>query len=142
MCIICNDSADFSIVWHDLILSNSIAAVSKQRDVRWGGFRWSIPLSIVYVWNSYIGRSISTPSCSYSIWKRYCQNHRSILPIFLLFAWFDTVEFNHLPSPNNKLYDDVVFDDRFRYQLTMLEVYILIGLSRLLHTHIAYEIAI
>ena len=40
------------------------------------------------------------------------------------------------------MYDDVVFDDRFRYQLTMFEVCILIGLSRLLETHIAYEIAI
>ena len=40
------------------------------------------------------------------------------------------------------MYDGVVFDDRLRYQLTMLEVYILIGLSRLLDTHIAYEIAI
>ena len=39
------------------------------------------------------------------------------------------------------MYDDVVFDDRFRYQLTMLEMCILIGLSRFLDTHIAYEIA-
>ena len=38
--------------------------------------------------------------------------------------------------------DDVVFDDRFRYQLTMFEVFILIELSRLLDIHIAYEIAI
>ena len=40
------------------------------------------------------------------------------------------------------MYNDVVFDDRFRYQLAMFDVYILIGLSRLLVTHIAYEIAI
>ena len=40
------------------------------------------------------------------------------------------------------MYDDVVFDDRFRYQLTMIEVRILIGLSRLIDTHVAYEIAI
>ena len=39
-------------------------------------------------------------------------------------------------------YDDAVFDDRFRYQLTMFEVCILIGLTRLLDTHVAYEIAI
>ena len=38
--------------------------------------------------------------------------------------------------------DDVVFDDRFRNQMTMFEVCILIWLSRLLDTHIAYEIAI
>ena len=40
------------------------------------------------------------------------------------------------------MYDDVIFDDRFRNQLTMFEVVILIGLSRLLDTHVAYEIAI
>ena len=40
------------------------------------------------------------------------------------------------------MYDDMVFDDRFRYQLTMFEVCILIWLSRLLYTQLAYEIAI
>ena len=128
LCITCNvyhmrKFCRFSIVWHDfwhcLI---QLPAVSKQRDVRWCGFRWSIPLSIEYVWNSGIDTSISTPSCSYCIWNRYCQNHRSILPNFFLIAWFDTVEFSRLLSPNNKMYDDVVFGDRFRCQLTMLEV--------------------
>ena len=63
MCSMCGNSADFSIVLHDFILSNSIwycriqlPAVSKQRDVRWCSFRWSIPLSIEYVWNSSIDR--------------------------------------------------------------------------------------
>ena len=40
------------------------------------------------------------------------------------------------------MYDDVVFVERFGHQLTMIEVYILIGLSRILGTGIAYEIAI
>ena len=40
------------------------------------------------------------------------------------------------------MYYDVDFADGFRYQLTMYEAYILIGLSRLLDTHIAYEIVI
>ena len=40
------------------------------------------------------------------------------------------------------MYLDVVFDDRFRYELTMSEVFVLTGLSRLLDIHIAYEIAI
>ena len=44
------------------------------------------------------------------------QNDRTILPNFLLFALFDTVEFNRLPCSKSKMYDDVVFDDRFRYQ--------------------------
>ena len=37
------------------------------------------------------------------------------------------------------MYDDAVFADRFRYQLAMFGVRVLIGLSRLLHDHIAYE---
>ena len=40
------------------------------------------------------------------------------------------------------MYDDAVFADRFRYQLTMFEVFILIWLSRLLDTYVAYDIAI
>ena len=40
------------------------------------------------------------------------------------------------------MHDDAVSADRFRYQLTMLEVFIWKGLTRLLDTHVAYEIAI
>ena len=40
------------------------------------------------------------------------------------------------------MYDDAVFANRFHYQLTMFEVCIFTGLSRLLDTHIAYEIAV
>ena len=72
--------------------------------------------------------------------NRYCQNHRRILPNFLLFIWFDTVEFNRQPRPNNKMYDDVVIIARLRYQLTMFVIRILIGFSWLLHSPIAYEI--
>ena len=38
------------------------------------------------------------------------------------------------------MYDVAVFADRFRYQLTMFRIRVLIGISRLIHTHIAYEI--
>ena len=38
------------------------------------------------------------------------------------------------------MYDDLVFGDRFRYPLTMFGNRLLIGLSQLLHAHIAYEI--
>ena len=31
------------------------------------------------------------------LWNRFFQNHRSILPNFLSFAWLDTFEFNRLP---------------------------------------------
>ena len=53
-------------------------------------------------------------------------------------AWFDAVELNRLLSPNDKMYDDEIFAGWFRYPLTMFEMRILIGLSRLLHGHIAY----
>ena len=63
------------------------------------------------------------------------------------FCWFfsssarsDTVEFNRLPCPNDMKYDDVVFVDRLRYQLAMFGNRLLIGLSRFLPAHIAYDI--
>ena len=69
-----------------------------------------------------------------------CVPYAAILQIFFYsLACFDTVEFNRLPCSNNEMYDDAVFADRFRYQLTMFEILVLIGLSRLLHAHIAYE---
>ena len=77
-------------------------------------------------------------SCLCCIRNRYRQNHRSILPNFLLFAWFDTLEFNRLPCSNNKIYDDADFADRFRYQLAMFGIRVLIWLSWLLHARIAY----
>ena len=36
--------------------------------------------------------------------------------------------------------DYAIFADRFRYQLTMFGIRVLIGLSRFLHAHIEYEI--
>ena len=65
-----------------------------------------------------------------------------ICRIYHCLAWFDAVEFNCLPRPNDKMYDDEVFPVRFRYQLTMFQIRILIGLSRHLHGHIAYEIVL
>ena len=38
------------------------------------------------------------------------------------------------------MYDDADLAVRFRYQLTMFEIAVLIGLSRLLRAHIPYEI--
>ena len=112
-------SSEFPIVcmiWHAWIQSS---AMFKQQNIRWCGFRWSIPLSIVYVWYTYTDVAISTPSCSYCMWDWYCQHHRSILPNFQLLAWFDALEFNHLPCSNSKMYDDAFFASRFRYQLSM-----------------------
>ena len=81
----------FCMIWYAWIHSS---AMFKQKNVRCCDFRWSIPLSIDYVWNCSIDRAIKTPSCSYYIWNRYCQNHRSIVLNFRLFEWFDTLEFN------------------------------------------------
>ena len=89
-----------------------------------------------------IDMAILTPSCSYCIYHRWCQNHRSILPNFPFCAWFDTIEFNRRLCSNNKMYEDMVFNGWFWYQLTMFEVRIFTGLSLLLDTHITYEIAI
>ena len=65
---------------------------------------------------------------------------RQFCRFFYYLAWFDTVEFNWMPCPNNKMYDNAVFDDRFHSQLTMFGIGVLFRLSRLLHAHIAYEI--
>ena len=83
--------------------------------------------------------AISILSCSYCICNRYWQNYRSILSNFLMFAWFYTLEFNRLPCWNNKIYDDAHFADRFRYQLAMFGIRVLIWLSWLLQAHIAYK---
>ena len=64
----------------------------------------------------------------------------SFCRISYCFAWFFTVELNYLSRPNDKIYDDVGFADRFRCQLTMYEAYLLIELSRILDTHISSEI--
>ena len=127
----------FSMIWYCRIQST---AVFQERDIRWCSFRYSIPLSIDYFWKSCIDMDISTPSCSYCIWNRYCQNHRRIFPNFLLFAWFETLELNRLPWSNSKIYDNAVFAIRFRYQLTMFGIRVLIWLSRFFHAHIVYVI--
>ena len=126
-------SAEFYIVcmiWYGWIQS---PAVSKLQYERGCSFLWSIPLSIDYVWESSIDRVISTTSCSYCIWNRFCQLHCRILPNFQLFLWFYTVKFNRLPCSNDKMYEDVVFADLFRCPLTMIGNRVLIGLSRILN---------
>ena len=56
----------FCMIWYDWIQS---PAMSKRQDVRWCSFRWSIPLSIHYVWESSTDRVISTSSCLYRIYE-------------------------------------------------------------------------
>ena len=94
----------------------------------------------LYSWNWCINMAISILSFSYCIWNLYWQNHRSILPNFRLLAWFDTLEFNRLPCSNNKIYDEADFADRFRYQMAMFGIRVLIWLSWCFHAHIAYVI--
>ena len=69
-----------------------------------------------------------------------CVPYAEILQIFLLFGmiWYCRVQ-----SPavsNNEMYGDAVFTIRFRYQLAIFGIRLLIWKSRLLHAHIAYEI--
>ena len=68
----------FCMIWNCRIQS---PAVSKERDVRWCGFPYSIPISIGYLWNACIDMAFSTPSCSYCIWNRYWQNHAAFFRI-------------------------------------------------------------
>ena len=66
----------------------------------------------------------------------YVYHMRQFCRFFYCLAGFDTVEFNCLRVQENEKYDDAVFADRFRGQLTMFTMRVLIGLSRLLHAHI------
>ena len=65
---------------------------------------------------------------------------RKFCRFFFCLAFFYTVEFNCLPCPNNEMYDDTVFADRFHCYLAMFGILVLIGLSLHLHAHIIYEI--
>ena len=67
-------------------------------------------------------------------------NMRKFCRFFYCLAWSETAEFNRLPCPNNEMYGDAVFTIRFRYQLAIFRMCVLIWLSRLLHAHIAYEL--
>ena len=116
----------FGMIWHGWIQS---PAVSKRYDIRWPNFGQPIPLSIDYFWNFCIGNSISTPSCSYCVWNSCCQNHSRNLPNFPLFSmilcgWIQS-------SAVRKRQDArcAVFAGLFRYQWTMFEIRLLIGLS-------------
>ena len=60
---------------HDLIRWIQSSAMCKQQDVRCCCFRWSIPISIDYVWSVYIDSAIYTPWYSYCIWNSYIKNH-------------------------------------------------------------------
>ena len=69
-----------------------------------------------------------------------CVPYAEFFRFFYCLAWSETVEFYRLPCPNNEMYGDAVFAIRFRYQLAVIRMSVLIWLSRLLHAHIAYEI--
>ena len=70
-------------------------------------------------------------TCNVFHMRKFCR-------FFYCLACSETVEFNRLPSPNNEMYGDAVFAIRFRYQLAMFRIGVLIWLSWLLHAHIAY----
>ena len=70
-------------------------------------------------------------TCNVLHMRKFCR-------FFYWLAWSETVEFNRLPCSNNKIYDEADFADRFRYQLAMFGMRVLIWLSWLLHAHITY----
>ena len=72
-------------------------------------------------------------TCNVLHMRKFCR-------YFNCLSWSETVEFHRLPCPNNEMYVDAVFHIRFRYQLAIFGIRVLIWLSRLLHAHIAYEI--
>ena len=69
-----------------------------------------------------------------------CVPYAEILLIFLLFSMIWNCRIQSPACPKNEMYDDAVFAIRFRYQMTMLAIRLLIWLCWLLHAHIAYEI--
>ena len=74
-----------------------------------------------------------------SLHYEQCVQYAAIMQIFYCLPWFDIVEFNCLPCPNNEMYDDAGFADRCRYQLIMFEIRVLIGYLDFLVLKIAYE---
>ena len=72
-------------------------------------------------------------TCNVFHMRKFCR-------FFYCLAWSETVEFNLQPCPNNPMHGDAVFAIRFRYQLAIFWMLVLIWLSRLLHAHIPYEI--
>ena len=72
-------------------------------------------------------------TCNVFHMRKFCR-------FFYCLAWSETVEFNRLPCPNNDMCGAAVFANRFRYQLPIFGMRVLILLSRLLHAHIAYVI--
>ena len=94
------------------------------------------------VWNATIDRAISTRSCSNCVCNSYCQNHHRNLPNF---PWLSMIWYGWIQSYAASRRQDVqywIFFRRFRYQLAMVSIPILIGLSWLLHAHIPYVIDI
>ena len=66
-------------------------------------------------------------------WSEFCSSRRFQRPA----TFRDILENNTFKRHE---VNAAVFVDRFRYQLTMIGLPVLIGLYRLLHAHVAYEI--
>ena len=96
-----------------------------------------IPQSIGYVWNSSFDRAISTPSFSYCIWIDTAKIIAAFLRITYFFMiWYRWIQSYAMVKQQGVRWDG--FDNRFRYHLTTFEVFVLIELYRLVHTHIEY----
>ena len=120
--------------------SIQLPEVFKRQDVQWCRFRWSIPFSIDYV-GSVCTERLSRLFHSHIVYEiAIAKITAEFTRISQCSAWFDTVEINRLSFPSDKMCDDNVFADRYRYQLTKFEILVLARLSRFLHAHIACEI--
>ena len=69
-----------------------------------------------------------------------CVPYAEILQIVLLFSMIWNCRIQSPACPNNEMYGDAVLAIRFRYQLAIFGMRVLIWLSRLIHAHSAYEI--
>ena len=118
-----------------------LSAMFKQQGVRWCDFRWSIPQSIDYIWNSSIGLSrllyahIGYETNGAKMIKAFCR---------ISYCLHDLIRLNsivcHVQRARCTMMWFSMIDSHIN--LLMFEVCVLIGLFQLHDTDIAYEVAI
>ena len=142
MCAICGNSADFSIfsmTWYCRIQSSACANDKKYHDVVFvGRFRYQLTMfgNRVLIWYSRLLHArIAYEIDTVKIIAAFCR---------ISYSLHDLIRLNSIVCHVQTKRCSITWfsPDRFRYQLTMFEVCTLIRLSRLLNTHIAFEIVI
>ena len=133
-------SAAFPIALHDLILLSSfVCRVQTTKDTI---MLYSLINSVINLlcfnflyWYGYLDSFMLIMHMKQILPK----NNRAILSNFLLFSmtWYCLILLSAVSKRQDVRWCS--FDDRFLFQISMYEAYILVGLSRLLGTDIAYE---